>query len=74
MSTTIDAPEINPGSAPSTAISFATTDGTKYVENCRGIFGSLGGMPEDSKHYTKRRIVVSLGNAYGNRYSYEWRQ
>lgn len=31
-------------------------------------------MPEDSKHYTKRRIVVSLGNAYGNRYSYEWRQ
>lgn len=31
-------------------------------------------MPEDSKHYTKRSIVVSLGNAYGNRYSYEWRQ
>jgi len=74
MSTTIDAPEINPGAATSSAIYFATTDGTNYVENYRGVFGSLGGMPVDSKLYTKRSIIVNLGNTYGYRYNYEWRQ
>jgi len=69
----IDIEEIKPSGATAGAINFLASDGTNYVKNYEGKFEAAKGMPKGSKG-SKKAILVDLGNSYGFKYCYEWKE
>ena len=71
--TTIDMENINPGGGTAGGIGFVTPDGESSLVNYEGTYESAKGMPKGSKG-SKKAIIVNIGNGYGFKYYYEWRQ
>ncbi|MBN2851338.1 MAG: hypothetical protein JXQ23_01225, partial [Clostridia bacterium] len=69
----IDNEDMTPGYSTSSSIGFETADGTSLLVNYSGEYSSIKEMPADNSNYTKRAIIINLGNSYGFRYNYEWR-
>ena len=70
---TFDSADIKPGGATSSAISFADSDGKTYVENYNGIYEATKEIYKTSIKGDKKAIIMNLGNGYGFKYYYEWR-
>ena len=70
---TFDIPDHNsPTGVTSSAISFIAPDTKNYVQNFKGTMQmekALKGRPDQ-----KKAIMISMGNGYGFRYQYEWRE
>lgn len=69
-----DIDELSPGYATAGKIAFTTPDGTAYLSsNYNGSLESGKVIPE-GRPGDSRAIYVSLGNGYGFRYSYGWKE
>lgn len=73
MSASVDKEDILPGYASAGRISFTAPDGNGYLENYEGIFEAEKGMAKGTKG-EKKAVIVTLGNGYGFKYYYEWRE
>ncbi len=72
LSAKFDSADINPGGASGGNIPFLSSDGKNTIENYNGTLEMKSGLK--GQKGAKKAIIVHLGNLYGYKYYYEWRE
>jgi hypothetical protein len=73
MAITFDMGHLEPGYGTSSSFPFITSQGEKNFSDYQGLVESEKVIPE-GKEGDQRAVLLSLGNGYGYRYVYEWRE
>jgi hypothetical protein len=74
MNVSWDMADIKPGGASAGAVAFQSADGKTHFDNYSGTVQLKKTGLKGSKKGDKRAIIVNLGNIYGYKYYYEWRE
>ncbi|MDD4029278.1 MAG: hypothetical protein PHX86_06195 [Caldisericia bacterium] len=74
MNVSWDMADIKPGGATAGAVAFQSSDGKTYFDNFSGVVQLKKTGLKGSKKGDKKAIIVNLGNIYGYKYYYEWRE
>jgi hypothetical protein len=74
MNVSWDMSDIKPGGTTAGAIAFQSPDGKTHFDNYSGVIQLKKTGIKGNKKGEKRAIIVNLGNMYGYKYYYEWRE